>query len=74
MSTIIVEEWRDLWSFKGDFLLACFALTYGTANAFRLPGLVAEFGAGFELGFRFFIFLRLEFCFHSFYEYTLLTY
>lgn len=42
--SLIVEEWRDLWSFKAEFLLAAFAYLFATTNFLNLPRLVLDNG------------------------------
>uniref|UniRef100_A0A914VFY3 Uncharacterized protein n=1 Tax=Plectus sambesii TaxID=2011161 RepID=A0A914VFY3_9BILA len=44
MSSIIVEEWRDLWSFKIDFLIVAFAYVFATTNFLNLPKMILENG------------------------------
>ena len=44
MSSLIVEEWRDLWSFKAEFLIAAFAYLFATTNFLNLPKLVLDNG------------------------------
>jgi hypothetical protein len=44
MSSMIVEEWRDLWSFKLDFLVAAFTYVFATTNLLNLPRLIIENG------------------------------
>ncbi|CAJ0927685.1 unnamed protein product, partial [Mesorhabditis belari] len=40
----LVEEWRDLWSFKIDFLVAAVAYVCATTNLLNLPKLILENG------------------------------
>lgn len=44
MSENMVEEWRDLWSYKIDFLVAAVAYTFATTNFLNLPRLVLDNG------------------------------
>lgn len=44
MSSIIVEEWRDIWSFKVEFMLVGLAYLFATTNFLNLPRLVLENG------------------------------
>uniref|UniRef100_A0A7E4VI80 Sodium:neurotransmitter symporter family protein n=1 Tax=Panagrellus redivivus TaxID=6233 RepID=A0A7E4VI80_PANRE len=44
MSGLIVEEWRDLWSFKAEFLVAAFAYVFATTNFLNLPRLILDNG------------------------------
>jgi hypothetical protein len=44
MSSIIVEEWRDLWTIKLDFMLAAIAYVFATTNWLNMPRLVLENG------------------------------
>ncbi|KAH7728518.1 Sodium:neurotransmitter symporter family protein 1 [Aphelenchoides avenae] len=44
MSSLIVEEWRDLWSFKAEFMLVGFAYVFATTNFLNLPRLILENG------------------------------
>uniref|UniRef100_A0A915IM88 Uncharacterized protein n=1 Tax=Romanomermis culicivorax TaxID=13658 RepID=A0A915IM88_ROMCU len=45
-SSFIVEEWRDLWGRKGDFLITALAYVFSTTNFFNLPSLVVNNGGG----------------------------
>lgn len=40
----IAEEWRDLWSYKAEFLLAAFAYVISTSNFLNLPYFIAHNG------------------------------
>ncbi|CAI4230243.1 unnamed protein product [Auanema sp. JU1783] len=40
----LVEEWRDLWSFKIDFLVAGLSYVFATTNLLNLPKLILENG------------------------------
>ncbi|EPB72934.1 Sodium:neurotransmitter symporter family protein [Ancylostoma ceylanicum] len=40
----LVEEWRDLWSFKVDFMVAAISYVFATANFLNLPKLILENG------------------------------
>ncbi|PAV73628.1 hypothetical protein WR25_00605 isoform B [Diploscapter pachys] len=40
----IVEEWRDLWSSKGEFVLSAIAYVIATTNLLNLPKLILENG------------------------------
>ncbi|KAK6054606.1 hypothetical protein COOONC_07888 [Cooperia oncophora] len=40
----LVEEWRDLWSFKVDFMVAAIAYVFATTNFLNLPKLILENG------------------------------
>ncbi|VDO94078.1 unnamed protein product [Soboliphyme baturini] len=45
-STFIIEEWRDLWVHKSDFLIICFAYVFSFSDFVNLPKMVAENGGG----------------------------
>uniref|UniRef100_A0A915EH73 Sodium:neurotransmitter symporter family protein n=1 Tax=Ditylenchus dipsaci TaxID=166011 RepID=A0A915EH73_9BILA len=47
MSSLIVEEWRDIWSFKIEFMLVGLAYLFATTNFLNLPRLVLENGVAF---------------------------
>ncbi|VDL73564.1 unnamed protein product [Nippostrongylus brasiliensis] len=40
----LVEEWRDLWSFKVDFIVAAISYVFATTNFLNLPKLILENG------------------------------
>ncbi|XGW19139.1 hypothetical protein V3C99_003172 [Haemonchus contortus] len=40
----LVEEWRDLWSFKVDFMVAAISYVFATTNLLNLPKLILENG------------------------------
>ncbi|ETN73662.1 hypothetical protein RB195_005962 [Necator americanus] len=40
----LVEEWRDLWSFKVDFMVAAISYVFATTNFLNLPKLILENG------------------------------
>lgn len=44
MSSLIVEEWRDLWSTKVDLFVALLAYVFATTNFLNLPRLIFENG------------------------------
>lgn len=44
MSSLIVEEWRDVWSYKVDFLLCGIAYLVATTNILNLPRLIIDNG------------------------------
>lgn len=44
MSSLIVEEWRDLWSLKIDVIVASLAYVFATTNFLNLPRLILENG------------------------------
>lgn len=44
MSSLIVEEWRDLWSFKAEFMLVGLSYFFATTNFLNLPRLVLDNG------------------------------
>uniref|UniRef100_A0AC35THA3 Transporter n=1 Tax=Rhabditophanes sp. KR3021 TaxID=114890 RepID=A0AC35THA3_9BILA len=44
ISSIIVEEWRDVWSYKVDFLMCGIAYLVATTNLLNLPKLILENG------------------------------
>jgi hypothetical protein len=44
MSSLIVEEWRDLWSFKAEFMLVGLSYVFATTNFLNLPRLVLDNG------------------------------
>lgn len=43
-SQIIIEEWRDLWSYKSDFMVVACAFVFSAGNMLRLPWLVVNQG------------------------------
>ncbi|KRZ58146.1 Sodium- and chloride-dependent GABA transporter ine, partial [Trichinella nativa] len=45
-SAFIIEEWRDLWSYKGDFVITCFAYVFSQSSLLSLPKLFIENGGG----------------------------
>ncbi|KAK6011270.1 hypothetical protein OSTOST_23656 [Ostertagia ostertagi] len=45
----LVEEWRDLWSFKVDFMVAAISYVFATTNFLNLPKLILENGGCFLL-------------------------
>uniref|UniRef100_A0A1I7W374 Transporter n=1 Tax=Loa loa TaxID=7209 RepID=A0A1I7W374_LOALO len=44
MSSMLVEEWRDLWSIKIDVIVASLAYIFATTNFLNLPGLILQNG------------------------------
>ncbi|CAD5209289.1 unnamed protein product [Bursaphelenchus xylophilus] len=40
----IVEEWRDLWSFKAEFMLVGLSYLFATTNLLNLPRLILDNG------------------------------
>ncbi|VDK19013.1 unnamed protein product [Anisakis simplex] len=44
MSSLLVEEWRDLWSLKIDVIVASLAYVFATTNFLNLPKLILENG------------------------------
>uniref|UniRef100_A0A183FM54 Transporter n=1 Tax=Heligmosomoides polygyrus TaxID=6339 RepID=A0A183FM54_HELPZ len=40
----LVEEWRDLWAFKVDFIVAAISYVFATTNFLNLPKLILENG------------------------------
>lgn len=44
MSSMLVEEWRDLWSIKIDMIVASLAYVFSTTNFLNLPRLILENG------------------------------
>jgi hypothetical protein len=41
---MIIEEWRDLWSFKADYMVVACAFVFNVGNMLRVPYLVSENG------------------------------
>lgn len=46
MSSIIIEEWRDLWSFKVDFVFAALAWSFSFSIFGNFAQDVAQYGGG----------------------------
>ncbi|KAM3722332.1 Sodium- and chloride-dependent GABA transporter ine [Dirofilaria immitis] len=44
MSSMLVEEWRDLWPIKIDMIVASLAYVFATTNFLNLPGLILQNG------------------------------
>ncbi|VDO78516.1 unnamed protein product, partial [Onchocerca flexuosa] len=44
MSSMLVEEWRDLWSIKIDMIVASLAYVFATTNFLNLPELILRNG------------------------------
>ncbi|KAL3082698.1 hypothetical protein niasHS_010500 [Heterodera schachtii] len=44
VSSLIVEEWRDIWSAKSEFMFAAFAYLFATTNFLNLPRLILDNG------------------------------
>uniref|UniRef100_A0AAF5Q240 Sodium:neurotransmitter symporter family protein n=1 Tax=Wuchereria bancrofti TaxID=6293 RepID=A0AAF5Q240_WUCBA len=44
MSSVLVEEWRDLWPIKIDVIVASLAYVFATTNFLNLPGLILQNG------------------------------
>lgn len=44
LSSLIVEEWRDIWSYKIEFILVGLAYLFATTNFLNLPRLILENG------------------------------
>lgn len=44
MSSMLVEEWRDLWSIKIDMIVASLAYVFATTNFLNMPRLILENG------------------------------
>lgn len=44
MSSLIVEEWRDLWSTKVDLFVALLSYVFATTNFLNLPRLIFDNG------------------------------
>jgi hypothetical protein len=44
VSSLIVEEWRDIWSTKPEFMFAALAYLFATTNLINLPRLILENG------------------------------
>lgn len=44
VSSLIVEEWRDIWSAKPEFMFAAFAYLFATTNLLNLPRLILDNG------------------------------
>ncbi|VDK70829.1 unnamed protein product [Litomosoides sigmodontis] len=44
MTSMLVEEWRDLWSTKVDMIVASIAYVFATTNFLNLPGLILRNG------------------------------
>ncbi|VDO07708.1 unnamed protein product [Brugia timori] len=44
MSSMLVEEWRDLWPIKIDVIVASLAYVFATTNFLNLPGLILQNG------------------------------
>ncbi|VDN00943.1 unnamed protein product [Thelazia callipaeda] len=44
MSSMLVEEWRDLWSMKVDMIIASLAYVFATTNFLNLPKLILDNG------------------------------
>ncbi|VBB30320.1 unnamed protein product, partial [Acanthocheilonema viteae] len=44
MSSMLVEEWRDLWPIKIDMVVASLAYVFATTNFLNLPGLILQNG------------------------------
>jgi hypothetical protein len=44
MSSLIVEEWRDLWAFKAEFMIVGLSYVFATTNFLNLPHLVLHNG------------------------------
>ncbi|KFD56433.1 hypothetical protein M513_02537 [Trichuris suis] len=42
----IIEEWRDLWSFKSDFIIVCFVYVFSSTSILALPKMFIENGGG----------------------------
>ena len=43
--SLIMEEWRDLWTFKIDFILASVSYALAYSNFFSFATDIADFGA-----------------------------
>ncbi|XP_003374396.1 sodium:neurotransmitter symporter family protein [Trichinella spiralis] len=46
-SAFIIEEWRDLWSYKGDFVITCFAYVFSQSSLLSLPKCIRNCLFGF---------------------------
>uniref|UniRef100_A0A914MH10 Uncharacterized protein n=1 Tax=Meloidogyne incognita TaxID=6306 RepID=A0A914MH10_MELIC len=44
LSSLIVEEWRDIWSSKGEFIVAALAYLSGFTNLLNIPRLILDNG------------------------------
>uniref|UniRef100_A0A5S6QFA1 Uncharacterized protein n=1 Tax=Trichuris muris TaxID=70415 RepID=A0A5S6QFA1_TRIMR len=45
-SNFIIEEWRDLWSYKSDFIIVCFVYVFSWTGTLSLPKMFIENGGG----------------------------
>ncbi|KAF7637354.1 hypothetical protein Mgra_00003097 [Meloidogyne graminicola] len=44
LSSLIIEEWRDIWSSKGEFIIVTLAYLFGFTNLLNIPRLILDNG------------------------------